>query len=172
MGKQNKKQTKQNNIVVLSRAKKKQIAEQLKQYYGICLPDCVLTATGKQKIWMLTAGIKSWQLRILLNKLNVQAVGLYFVNQNETRLSFDATQLMKSQIKNYVELNKQQTKQWFEGLAVELNEQQRKIAKKHNFVAVLCNFGNFKEYAGCGKIINNKLANFVPKERRMIKTQK
>ena len=74
--------------------------------------------------------------------------------------------LKKQIIKNIVELQGEQEKQWFYGKDILLNEeQQEKYKVFENYVAVLCE----GDFVGTGKLSQDKklLSNFLPKERRV-----
>jgi NOL1/NOP2/fmu family ribosome biogenesis protein len=70
----------------------------------------------------------------------------------------EATQLLKNQItKNIFELNEEQMNEWMKG-----NELNIQTGKK-GFLAM--KYQN--DFLGCGKASENKISNFVPKERRI-----
>ncbi|MCX6747325.1 MAG: hypothetical protein NTU63_04310, partial [Candidatus Pacearchaeota archaeon] len=59
--------------------------------------------------------------------------------------------------KNIIELDDLQAEEWFKGHDLEIKEQ-------NNGFKVL----KYKDdFVGCGKLSNNRLTNFVPKERRI-----
>ena len=62
----------------------------------------------------------------------------------------------KTAKKNVLELNDKQSKYWLSGQDFEVESDLK------GFVLIK----NKNEFLGCGKIVNKKLYNYVPKERR------
>lgn len=109
------------------------------------------------------------ELYTLWETINVESIGLYFGKEfpDEARLSLDALHVLKDQIKgNIVELNEEQTKEWFLGKpAILTQEQKEKYSEIKGFVAVKFH----EDFIGTGKISENRefISSFLPKERRV-----
>lgn len=112
--------------------------------------------TDKNKIYMVNRDVD----KISLDDLRLQIVGLYFCEDygTELRLSIEGSQIVGPKAtKNVIELDKKQSRDWLKGFDLEFE------GTNKQFVIVKCG----DEYLGCGKIKENKLLNFVPKERRI-----
>lgn len=109
---------------------------------------------GENKIFIINRDIG----KIDFHKLKINSMGLYLgeLKKDQLILSIEGSQLIgpKSQ-KNIVEVNKTQLKEWLKGEQIE--------ATGKGFVIVK----HKKDYFGCGKIIENKIRNYVPKTRRL-----
>ncbi|MEM4647993.1 MAG: hypothetical protein QXO12_01630 [Candidatus Pacearchaeota archaeon] len=88
---------------------------------------------------------------------NVLGFYLGKIEKNGIRLSFDACQLFKEKIKNFIEIDENQANKWFKGEDIE-------IKKDINGFFIL-KFNN--DLIGCGYAKNGKMKNYVPKERRI-----
>ena len=117
--------------------------------------DYVFLQNEKGKLFIANKDV----FDIDFNKIKINNLGLYFgqVRHNEIRLSIEGSQLIgKDCDKNILELNNNQKEQWMKGIDINYEGE-------HGFV--LIKFGN--DFLGCGKIVNNKILNFIPKERRL-----
>ncbi len=90
--------------------------------------------------------------------LRINNLGLYFGKEENSgiRLSIEGSQLIRPD-KNVIELDEKQVKQWMHGkdIAMQTEEQGIKAIKSG------------KDFFGCGILKQNKLLNFVPKNRRL-----
>lgn len=95
------------------------------------------------------------------SKLRINSLGLYIgqLRDNEFRLSIEGSQIIgKHAKKNVVELNKEDMRRWLRGEEIDL------IKKIPGFIILKHN----NDFLGSGKITkDNKLMNFIPKERRI-----
>lgn len=95
------------------------------------------------------------------SKLRINSLGLEFAaieKSGEIRLSIEGSQIIgKKAKKNIAELDEQEIKQWLKGEDVEkqLDAKGFQLIKYKNY------------FCGTGKYKENKLLNFVPKERRL-----
>jgi NOL1/NOP2/fmu family ribosome biogenesis protein len=148
-------------IQTLNRKEKRKFEEKLKQDFGITLPRCLLIKSGKNKIRIFTGDFSEHELNIIKGIIRMETTGLYFANidkNNEIRLSFDSSNIF-SATKNILDLNEEQIKEWFKG-------QDLNIRFKNKGYVLL----KYQEkIIGCGKAATDKIINFVPKERRIIK---
>ncbi len=110
--------------------------------------------------------------------------------QESIRLSFDASFLGKDATKNVLELDDEQVKQWFKGDDISLEkpsetqslntDSNHKLTFNQSITLTSTNeltntltsqefiLLKYKdEIVGCGKLAQNKILNFVPKERRI-----
>jgi len=95
-----------------------------------------------------------------LEKLRLHSVGLYFgiITNNELRLSIEGSEIIgKKAKKNITELDDQQAKAWLRGEDIEIK------TKSEGFVIIK----NKNDFLGTGKAKENKILNYIPKERRV-----
>ncbi len=118
--------------------------------------DYAFLINNKNKIYLINKGIAD----ISLENLRINSLGLYFgeMNDSEIRLSIEGSQLIGNQCtKNILELNEAEAKDWLKGIDLE--------KESDNRAYLLLKYNN--DFLGCGKSINNRLLNFVPKNRRL-----
>lgn len=144
----------------LSNSQKKKILNRLNQQYGIIEFPYLIVQFGKEKYRLYSGSLSKEELYKLDRTLKIENIGLYFAKEhanNELRLTLDGAQLFKEQItKNIIKLTKQQAQEWFKGMDLEIkSENAFKVLKYNN------------EIIGCGKSTGEKIANFMPKERRI-----
>ncbi|MDD5193008.1 MAG: hypothetical protein PHF67_00305 [Candidatus Nanoarchaeia archaeon] len=144
---------------ILETKEKKKILEQLNKQYGISDIPFELIKFGEEKIRIFSGSIEKKELSILDKELRIENIGLYFAKQevDGIRLTFDGIQIFKNQItKNILELNKEQADDWLKGNEIQTDaERGFKILRYNN------------EFIGCGKSTGIKIANYMPKERRV-----
>jgi NOL1/NOP2/fmu family ribosome biogenesis protein len=98
--------------------------------------------------------------KLELSNLRIDSIGLYLGQMCEDglRLSIEGSQIIGPFAKkNIIELNREQTEEWFKGHDIQLNtECTGYVILKYQ-----------SDYLGCGKAgKNNKIVNYVPKVRR------
>jgi len=144
---------------IIRTPEKRKILEQLNKQFGIAKLPYLLLKFGKEKIRIFSGSLSSPELSTLDKNLRIENAGLYFAKRQEDglRLSIDAIHLLKEQItKNILELNNEQTEEWFKGRDLQI--------KSDNAFKIL---NNNEDFIGCGKSTGEKITNFVPKERRI-----
>lgn len=141
---------------ILSSSEKKKIIKELEKF-GIEKLNYLLFQTGKGKIRGYSGNLSRQELSELSRLLNVEIIGLYLMRQdNEIRLSLDATHLLKPS-KNIIEVNDNQAQSWLRGEDLSLTTDLKGfVIIKHN-----------QDFLGSGKASENKILNFIPKERRL-----
>ncbi len=143
----------------LTTSEKKKITEQLNNQFGIKEINAQLFLFGKEKIRLYTGALSREELIQMDKELRIENIGLYFAKQENDgfRLTLDGVQLFKREItKNIIELNDIQAKEWLKGYELDIKTDRGwKILKHKN------------EFLGCGKSTEQKITNFVPKERRI-----
>jgi len=93
------------------------------------------------------------------SKIHVNSLGLYFANiEKELRLSIEGSQLIgPHSTKNILELNETKLKSWISGKDITTQEEfSGFVLIKHN-----------NDFYGTGKYKDNKILNYIPKERRI-----
>jgi NOL1/NOP2/fmu family ribosome biogenesis protein len=143
----------------LTSTDKKRIIEKLNEQFGIINIPGLIILFGKEKLRLYSGNLLKEELYYLDNELNMENIGLYFAKyeNDEIRLTIEGVQFFKDHIsKNIIELNNQQTLEWFKGNDLDIKTSYGwKILKYKN------------EFIGCGKSTAQKISNFMPKERRI-----
>lgn len=156
-------------IEILNKKEKEEILERL-SYLGELKTENLFIRTS-ERIRMFSGHLTKEEIKKIWQNFFVEGIGLYTIkdvrnlkkNIIETRLSLDALHYFKEQIKSSIlEIDEEQKNKWFKGEAILLkNEQKEKI--KSEVVAL-----KFKEdFVGTGKIKEDKVYNYLPKERRI-----
>lgn len=149
---------------IIYKGEKKHILEQLEQQYGITKIPHLFLRFGKDKIRGYTGALSMDEINLFEEKIRIELLGIYLFNKHPDgmRLSLDAIHIFKDQItKNIIELTDKQAEEWFRGEDLLLTEEFKKQEKTYK---VLKNKGDF---IGCGKLSENRLINYLPKERRI-----
>jgi NOL1/NOP2/fmu family ribosome biogenesis protein len=145
-------------IQTLNRKEKREFEEKLKQKFGVILPRCSLVKGGKNKIRIFTGDLSEHELNILSGAVRVETIGMYYAQYiDNIRISFSSSNLFKA-TKNILELNEKQAKQWLRGEDLNM--------KVKNKGYILIKYDDM--IVGCGKATEDKILNFVPKEKRII----
>jgi len=148
------------NIQFLNQNEKNKITEKLKEQFGIEKIPFNLIKIGQERIMAISEKIKKEEIEKIQNIAFIEGIGVYFAKEieNEIRLSIEGTHLLKEQIsKNIFELNEKQAEQWMQG-----NELNLSTGKK-GFIIIKFN----DDFLGTGKASENKIGNFIPKNRRL-----
>ena len=141
-------------------SEKEKILRQLKQQFVIKEIPWRLARIGKERLLLFSGDISDREVLNLDRVAHIEGIGLYFAKEQADgiRLSIEGSQLLKSQItKNIFELNEKQAEQWM--LGQELNIK----TDKKGFFVIKFN----EDFLGTGKISENRITNFVPKQRRL-----
>lgn len=143
-------------------SKKKKILQELKEQFGIEKLNYLLIQTGKEKIRAFTGHLSKEEILQLSRLTNIELIGIYLIKreeQQDLRLSLDATHLLKEQItKNIIEINESQLQEWIRGRDLEIKTNKGNIIIKYE-----------SDFIGSGKSNGEKIFNYIPKERRLKK---
>lgn len=148
------------NLKIMNSKEKKDLFKKIKEQFDSELENLkgyIFFINPKNKIFIISNDFS----KIDINQLRINSLGLYFgeLYNNELRLSIEGSQIIgKTAKKNILELNDEQSKLWMSGQDIEIKTQ------LNGFILIK----NNNDFLGCGKVINNKLLNYVPKERRNI----
>lgn len=153
---------------IIYKAEKKKIIEKL-SYYGITKLPHLLLRFGKEKIRGYSGGLSITDIALIDKTAGIEIMGLYLFHEysNEIRLSLDALHLFKDQItKNILNLTDEQAEAWFKGQDISREE----IEASKNLGSLGIGFKVLKhnnDLIGCGKLVAERLINYMPKERRI-----
>lgn len=147
----------------LKRKEKKEIIQKLEDRYGITNVPLLLFKIGKEKIRGYTGLLSKDEIITLNRNMRVEKMGLYLFKEekDEIRMTVDAIQLLKKQIKkNILEINKEQKDKWLDGKEIEVD------TNLFGFYVIKSE----SDFLGCGKASQGKMINFLPKERLIAKS--
>ncbi len=150
----------ENRLKIISKKEQQDIFERIKKQFGISEVKGVLMKRGAERIFLYQGEFSETQIKNLQEIAPVERAGIYFakLQNEEVRLSIDAIHLLQNQItKNIFELNQKQAQEFLHGkeLNIETNFRGFIILKYKN------------DFIGTGKSSENKVTNFVPKNRRL-----
>ncbi len=148
-------------IHMLRSSEKKKIIEKLKDQFGIENLSYLLIESGKEKTRGFSGHMNREEILQLNEIINIELIGLYLLKEenNELRLSFDASQILKDQInKKIVNINEEQFNLWIRGNDLDISAPKGSIVIKY-----------LSDFVGCGKSNGQKIFNYVPKDRRLRK---
>ena len=139
---------------------KNKILKSLNEQFGIKKIPGILFQKGKERIFLYQGSLNEREVQEIEKTLPVERVGIYFAKEinGEMRLSIDGIHLLQDQItKNMFELNEEQMLEWMHG-----SELQIKSGNKGFLIM------KYKEdFLGTGKASEEKISNFIPKNRRL-----
>jgi len=158
-------------INFIFKSDKEKILEKL-EYYGIKNLPFLLCYSGKEKIRGYSGSLSKEELIELNEAVSIELIGLYlfnqYENQNELRLSFDAIHALKNQItKNIIELDDKQSEEFMKGRDIMFNEQEKLKFKDEKPGFKIIRQASTQELLGTGKLSEARIANYMPKERRL-----
>jgi len=140
---------------------KRDMLKELNENFGITKLPYLFVESGKEKIRAFSGSLSKDEILEIARLAKVEGVGIYFMKKEVTglRLSFEATQLLKSQItKNILDIDDKQFEYWIRGHDLEFKVPEGVYVMRFN-----------NDFLGCGKSNGEKIFNYVPKERRIKK---
>lgn len=150
------------NLKVMNKSEKEEITYKLKTQFGITKIPGEIIMRGKERMFLFSGNFDKNQIKILESLTQIERIGVYFAKKDERdgtlRLSIEGTQIFKDQInKNIFELSENQVEPWMKGQELNI-----KTGKKGFLVM------KYKEnFLGTGKASEEKITNFIPKNRRL-----
>ncbi len=150
-----------NQLKILNKNEKQETEKKLNNQFGIENISGIILRRGKEKLFLFSGSFNKQEIKNLEETVPIERIGIYFakiVNENEIRLSIEGTQILKEQIKkNVFELNEKQAEEWMMGRELQIK------TGKRGFLVM-----KYKDnFMGCGKASENKIGNFIPKNRRL-----
>ena len=134
----------------------KAIMAQLESQFGFTDKiDAAFLKNEKDKVFLLTKDVAN----IDAKKLRIDRAGLYIgeIRPDGIRLSIEGSQLIAAKAKkNVLEVTDSEASQWLRGETISSKAEGYQIIKHH------------KDILGCGKAVEGKVLNYVPKERRIL----
>ncbi len=154
-----------NQLKIFDKKEKQKIINMLDEQFGIDDFSGLIVKRGKERLFLFQGNFSPKEIKELERTIPIERVGVYFGkivlgkdNSEKIRLSIDGVQIFREQIKkNIFELNDEQAREWMLGreLLIKTGKKDFLIIKyKDNFL-------------GCGKASEEKITNFIPKNRRL-----
>jgi NOL1/NOP2/fmu family ribosome biogenesis protein len=144
------------NLTFLNNKQRKELQAKLEKFGILELPRHLIQ-TGKEKIRAFSGEISGEEIMNIWNNIHVEGIGLNLLNvsDDEPRISLDGLHLLKP-TKRIIQLNKEQSEQWFKGQDLQIDSEKGYLVLKFN-----------EDIIGMGKSNGSKIINFLPKERRI-----
>jgi len=151
------------SLKILNKKETQEISEKLKNQFGIMQIPGILLRKGKERIFLFQGEATENEIKKIDSITNIERAGIYigkiFEPTDEIRLSIEGTQIFKNQItKNIFILDKKEDyEKWMNGQELQIKTNLRgMIVIKYK-----------DEFLGCGKASEEKIGNFIPKNRRL-----
>ncbi|MBI2044294.1 hypothetical protein HYT24_02940 [Candidatus Pacearchaeota archaeon] len=150
-------------LTIMNERDKKELFEKLNEQFGIKKIPGIIVSRGKERIFLFTGDITSDKLKEIEKSIVIERVGIYLGKVDEKtekiRLSIEGSQMLKDQItKNVYELkNNEDFEMWMQGqdLYIKTGTKEFLIIK-------------YKDHLlGTGKASEEKISNYIPKNRRL-----
>ena len=149
-------------IKILSKSEKSEIERKLREQFGIDkIPEKIITS-GKERLFLYSGSLDREDVKNLEKITFIERIGIYFAkideSTNDIRLSIEGTQILKEQIKkNIFEIPDEHVEDWMKGHELNIQTGMKGfIIMKHK-----------NDFLGTGKASENKIGNFIPKNRRL-----
>lgn len=150
------------SLKILNQAEKKQIEEKLKKQFGIKEIHGKIAMRGAERLFFFTGEISEEEIRKIEETAPIEKIGVYFAKiiNDDIKLTIEGTQILKEQIREGIfEINDEQAEEWMMGRELNIKTGLR------GFVVIKNK--STGDLLGCGKASENKITNFIPKERRL-----
>lgn len=151
------------NLKILNKNETEEIFQKLETQFGIKKIPGILLMKGKERIFLFQGEANEKEIKKFDLIANIERAGIYigkiFEPTDEIRLSIEGTQIFKDQItKKIFEIKSQKDYEtWMNGQELQIKTGLRGIIViKYN-----------DEFLGCGKASEEKIGNFIPKNRRL-----
>lgn len=137
----------------------KVLLKRIKDNWGAELSDdeFAFLMNGKNRFFIVSRDIE----KLELPRLRINNVGIYFgelTDREELRLTIEGSAIVgRLASKNILDISKEQAQQWFRGEDLDFE------SDENAFVIVR----HKRDFLGCGKLVNGKILNYVPKARRV-----
>lgn len=157
------------NLKFLYGKEKKKLMEKL-AYYGIEKLPFLLVESGKEKIRGYSGTLAPEEIINISKIASIEIIGLYLFHNYEDniRLSFDAVHALKSQItQNILEITDEQAKEFLKGNDVLLTSEDEEKLKQKSETRGFKIIKNRGDLLGTGKLVEGRIVNYMPKERRL-----
>ena len=153
-----------NNIKIYNKKEKAQVESILHEHFGIDSIPGMVVKRGEERLFLFTGSFSEKDIELLQKCTFIERMGVYFakITENEVRLSIEGSQILKEQInKNIFSLNPSQAEEWMKGHELLIK------TGSHGFLIMK----HQDDFLGTGKASEEKIGNFIPKNRRLRERQ-
>ena len=147
-------------IKILNQYEKAGIERKLQEQFGITHVPGMIVQRGEERLFLFGGDFTEEEIKKLEACAFIERMGVYFAKiiGNDIRLSIEGSQILKDQImKNIFDLNPSQAEEWMMGRELPIK------TGKHSFL--IMKYGS--DFLGTGKASDEKIGNFIPKNRRL-----
>jgi len=147
-------------IKILNQQEKKEIERGLQQQFGVDFVPGLIVKRGEERLFLFSGSFSEKDIEHLERCTFIERIGIYFAKiiGNDIRLSIEGSQILKDQIKkNIFFLDSKQAEEWMMGRELLIK------TGKHGFL--IMKYG--EDFLGTGKASEEKIGNFIPKNRRL-----
>jgi len=146
------------NLKILNKKAIKEVLKKIKGQWDaeVDFGDKVFLEGKDNDIFIINRDIS----RIDLTKIRINSMGLYIGQQmvDGFRLSIEGSQIVGPKAKkNILEVDEKRAREWLKGYELDVRE---------NLSGYLI-IKHCADFLGCGKVKDNKVLNYVPKNRRL-----
>lgn len=147
------------------------LLNQIGEEYGcdaktLLIEKYVFFISDKNKVYLINQELKE----IDTKSLRVNSFGLYFceINRGKIRLSIEGSQIIGPiATKNITEFDDEITKKWIMGEDIENWKEETQGFTIISHKLKTANNEIMTDFIGCGKYKENRILNFIPKQRRI-----
>ncbi len=153
-----------NNLKILNQKEKAEIERGLREQFGVDSIPGMMVMRGQERLFLFSGNFNEKEIQQLEKCTLIERMGVYFAKliDGKIRLSIEGSQILKDQIKkNVFELNSQQAEEWMKGHELPIK------TGSHGFIIMK----NGSDFLGTGKASEEKIGNFIPKNRRLRERQ-
>lgn len=151
-------------LKILNEQEKQEIEKKLGGQFGIEKVPGIIVRRGEERLFLFSGDLSEKDIRLLERCTFIERIGIYFARiiGNDIRLSIEGSQILSAQInKNIFELDEKQAEEWMKGHELPIK------TGKHGFLIMK----HGADYLGTGKASEEKIGNFIPKNRRLKERQ-
>ena len=151
-------------LKIFNEHEKREIERKLGEQFGIKSVPGMIVKRSEERLFLFSGNLPEKEIRLLEECTFIERIGIYFAKivGNEIRLSIEGSQILKEQItKNVFYLDSEQAEEWMKGHELPIKTGKRGfLIMKHG-----------EDFLGAGKASENKIGNFIPKNRRLREKQ-
>ena len=147
-------------IHIFNKHETHEMLKKLNEQFGINEIPGSIVMKGSERMFFYTGSFGKDEIEAIETKIFIERIGIYLgkIEEGGIRLSIEGTQILGSQItKNFFEISEEQAEQWMKGHELNVKTGLR------GFVVIKCK----SDFLGTGKASEEKIGNFIPKNRRL-----
>ena len=152
------------SIKILDDKEKAKIEKILNEEFGVDSVPGKVIMRAEERLFLFTGSLSEKEIEKLERCAFIERMGVYFarLEKDWVRLSIEGTQILKSQIKkNIFAMDSKQAEEWMKG---------RELPIKTGFHGFMV-MKHGEDILGTGKASDEKIGNFIPKNRRLRERQ-